>query len=274
MQMPLSLLTYNSLSIIAALLYITSAAYVLTSIIKRKRLAKQSPIVLSCSSVGILIHCLLIAHSYSVNQMIANDFFSMLSLIFLVISLLFYISAFRQAISALAVIVFPLSAFAILLNVGNTPPVVTATAIDTPLQIHIILSILSYGLLTVAAFQAIFLSFQEKQLHNRQPNSLINDLPPLQLMELLLFRVLSLGLLLLTFALATGFIFLDDIFAQHLAHKTLLSILAWLVFTTLLWGRHYLGWRGQQAVKWTLSGYLSLMLAYFGSKFVLQLLLS
>jgi len=274
MQMPFSLLTYNSLSLIAALLYLISAAYVLTNIVKGKRLTQQSPLALSSSSIGILLHGLLIIHSYSVNQMIANDFFSMLSLICLVISLLFYVSAFSQAISALAVIVFPLSALAILLNIGNIPPVATATEIDTPLQVHIILSILSYGLLTVAAFQAIFLSIQEKQLHNRKPSSLINYLPPLQLMELLLFRVLSLGLFLLTFALATGFIFLDDIFAQHLAHKTLLSILAWLVFATLIWGRHYLGWRGQQAVKWTHAGYISLMLAYFGSKFVLQLLLN
>jgi len=209
-----------------------------------------------------------------VNQIIANDFFSMLSLIFLVISLLFYVSAFSQAIDALAVIVFPLTALAILLNLGNALPEATGTIIDTPLQIHIVLSILSYGLLTVAAFQAIFLSIQEKQLHNRQLSGLINYLPPLQVMELLLFRVLSLGLFLLTFALATGFIFLDNIFAQHLAHKTLLSILAWLVFATLIVGRHYLGWRGQQAVKWTHAGYVSLMLAYFGSKFVLERLLN
>ena len=272
--MPFSLLTYNSLSLVAALLYLSSAAYVFTRIIKGKHLRQKSSLVLFSSSTSILIHGLLIIHSYSVNQMIANDFFSMLSLIFLVISALFFISALSQAIEALAVIVFPLSTLAVLLNMGNPPAVLATPPIDTPLQIHIILSILSYGLLTVAAFQAIFLSIQEKQLHNRKPSSLINYLPPLQLMELLLFRVLSLGLFLLTFALATGFIFLDDIFAQHLAHKTLLSILAWLVFATLIWGRHYLGWRGQQAVKWTHAGYISLMLAYFGSKFVLQLLLN
>ena len=272
--MPFSLFSYNSLSLIAALLYLTSAALVFSKIFQRKPLKHVTELSLASSSVGILIHSLLIAHSYSVNQIIANDFFSMLSLVFLVISLLFYISSFSQAIEALAVIVFPCAAVAVSLNIGNALPVANASVLDTPLQIHIIFSILSYGLLTVAAFQAVFLSIQEKQLHNRQPSTLINCLPPLQLMEILLFRVLSLGLFLLTFALATGFIFLDDIFAQHLAHKTLLSILAWLVFATLLWGRHYLGWRGQQAVKWTHAGYISLMLAYFGSKFVLQLLLS
>ena len=93
-------------------------------------------------------------------------------------------------------------------------------------------------------------------------------------MEVFLFRLLFLGLLLLTLALATGFIFLDDIFAQHLVHKTILSIVAWVLFAALLCGRYFLGWRGQKAVKWTYGGYFALMLAYFGSKFVLQLVLN
>jgi ABC-type uncharacterized transport system permease subunit len=92
-------------------------------------------------------------------------------------------------------------------------------------------------------------------------------------MEVLLFEMIALGFVLLTLALLSGFSFLDNMFEQRLAHKTLLSIAAWVVFGTLLWGRYRFGWRGQKALTWTLVGFVVLMLAYFGSKFVVELLL-
>ncbi|MCB1717000.1 MAG: cytochrome c biogenesis protein CcsA, partial [Candidatus Competibacteraceae bacterium] len=70
-----------------------------------------------------------------------------------------------------------------------------------------------------------------------------------------------------------GFLFFVDIFAQHLVHKTILSIIAWLLFGILLWGHRRYGWRGPIAVRWTLGGFIVLMLAYFGSKLVLELIL-
>ena len=79
--------------------------------------------------------------------------------------------------------------------------------------------------------------------------------------------------ILLTAALISGFMFLEDMFAQRLVHKTFLSITAWAVFGILLWGRFKWGWRGQKALIWTLVGFVVLMLAYFGSKFVLELIL-
>ena len=92
-------------------------------------------------------------------------------------------------------------------------------------------------------------------------------------MEALLFEMIILGFTLLTLGLISGFVFLEDMFAQRLAHKTFLSIAAWLVFGTLLWGRFRSGWRGQRALIWTLVGFVVLMLAYFGSKAVIELVL-
>lgn len=269
-----TLTTFNSLTIVTAMLYLLSAGITFTQISNDARPLKQRTWVLTTALAACFTHALLIANSYSVNHAIANDFFSMLSLVFLTISLLFVFSAFTQAIEMLALIVLPFSALAVLLNISNVIGISSTINIETALQTHIILSVLSYSLLTVAAFQAAFLSIQEKQLHNRQSSHFIHCLPALQLMEQLLFRVIFLGLCFLTLALATGFVFLDDVFAQHIAHKTVLSMLAWLVFVALLCGRHFLGWRGQKAVKWTYGGYLALMLAYFGSKFVLQLILN
>ena len=92
-------------------------------------------------------------------------------------------------------------------------------------------------------------------------------------MEKLLFELIWIGFILLTLSVASGFIFLDDMFAQHLVHKTILSIIAWCIFAILLYGRHAQGWRGTTAIKLTIAGFVVLMLAYFGSKFVLEIIL-
>ena len=97
--------------------------------------------------------------------------------------------------------------------------------------------------------------------------------PPLQAMESLLFQMISTGLLFLSVSLLSGFIFIEDLFAQHLVHKTILSIVAWFIFSSLLIGRKRYGWRGKTAIRWTLYGFLSLLLAYFGSKLVLEVIL-
>jgi ABC-type uncharacterized transport system permease subunit len=98
-------------------------------------------------------------------------------------------------------------------------------------------------------------------------------LPPLQTLEFSMFQIIAFGFFLLSLGLISGLMFLKDMFAQHLVHKTVLSIIAWLVFAILLWGRHRFGWRGRTAIRYTLSGFGSLMLAYFGSKLVLELIL-
>ena len=95
----------------------------------------------------------------------------------------------------------------------------------------------------------------------------------LQTMESLMFQMLAIGFTLLTLALVTGILFLEDIFAQHLVYKTFLSIAAWGIFSILLWGRWTFGWRGRKAIRWTLSGFGLLILAYFGSKLVLEIIL-
>jgi ABC-type uncharacterized transport system permease subunit len=92
-------------------------------------------------------------------------------------------------------------------------------------------------------------------------------------MEALLFELIWAGEILLTLSILSGFIFLDNIFAQHLVHKTVFSMAAWLVYGFLLFGKYKMGWRGNIAVRWTLAGFLFLMLAYFGSKLVLEIIL-
>lgn len=137
------------------------------------------------------------------------------------------------------------------------------------MTLHVLLSMLAAACLTFAAGQSLLLAAQERLLHRPGWESLVSRLPPLQTMERWLFRLIAVGFLLLSAALLSGLWFIENWFAQHLIQKTVLSITAWLVFGVLLWGRQRYGWRGQVATRWALSGYGVLILAYFGSKYLL-----
>jgi len=102
---------------------------------------------------------------------------------------------------------------------------------------------------------------------------LVMRLPPLQTMERLLFQLIFFGFFLLTLTLLSGLLFVHDLFGQHLVHKTFLSFAAWLIFGGLLIGRLRYGWRGRSAIRWVMYGYVTLILAYFGSKLILEQIL-
>jgi ABC-type uncharacterized transport system permease subunit len=135
---------------------------------------------------------------------------------------------------------------------------------------HIVLSTLAYALLTIAVALAIALALLDRRLRDRRPLGWLTILPSVEALEAGTFQALSAGFAVLTLALFSGFIFVQDLFAQHLIHKTVLSCLAWVVFAVLLFGRWRFGWRGRVATTWTLSGFALLGLAYFGSRIVLE----
>src|SRR5574337_110577 len=134
-------------------------------------------------------------------------------------------------------------------------------------------ALISFGILLIAAVLALLLAAQERALRHRRIGPWLRVLPPLTLTETLLFRLIGAGFILLTLTLLTGALFVDNLFGQHLAHKTILSIVAWLVFGVLLYGRWKHGWRGLRAVNLTLIGMAVLLLAFFGTKAVLELIL-
>ena len=170
------------------------------------------------------------------------------------------------------IVIYPLVLISLVLK-SNLPSTQTTTLIEPALEWHILLSLAAYSMFALAAIQAIILSIQEHQLRQHHINENMRKLPPLQTMEQSLFQLITAGFILLTIGFITGVIFIDDLFAQHLVHKTILSIISWIVFATLLWGRWKYGWRGNTAVKWTLVGFILLVLAYFGSKLVLEFIL-
>ena len=140
--------------------------------------------------------------------------------------------------------------------------------------LHAFLSMLAYSVITIATLIALLLGIQNRQLHEHQLDGRLNRfLPPLQTMERLLFEWLMIGFVLLTAAMISGGLFVDNLLTQDLVHKTVLTFVAWLFFAVLLFGHFHLGWRGALASRLTVFGFIFLMLAFFGSKFVLEYLL-
>jgi ABC-type uncharacterized transport system permease subunit len=199
-------------------------------------------------------------------------FFAALSLVSLGVAALVAVLSLARPIGALGVVVFPLAAaFVLLYRFGARPR--PAVALEWPIQLHAGLALLAFAALSVAALLAIMLWLQERALRRGQLATALRAFPPLTMLEALLFRLIGAGFALLTLALLTGVVFVENLFAQHLAHKTVLSLLAWAVFGALLFGRLRYGWRGRRAVRLTLIAMTLLVLAFFGSKYVLEMLL-
>ncbi|MDF0606491.1 cytochrome c biogenesis protein CcsA [Neisseriaceae bacterium TC5R-5] len=143
------------------------------------------------------------------------------------------------------------------------------------LILHILMSLLAYSLFAISALIAIMMLFLERALHGKHNSTLTQQLPPLLSLEKMMFQVIRVGFLLLSISLLTGVVFSKELlgYAASLSHKTVFAILSWLLFGSLLVGHRLRGWRGKVAVRWTLAGFLSLLLAYIGSKVVLELIL-
>lgn len=259
-------------SLVAIAFYLIAALYQGLYLAGRARAPRRSRFLL-ISAVAIAAHSASAFATIYTEQGIDLGFFRVSSLIFWFISLIGWFMNLRRPLENALVLLFPLAALAILVSSVVQGPDTYLRNLNAGVLSHILLSILAYSVFTLCALQALVLAFQERELKQRQVKGALNVLPPLQTMESMLFEMLWIGIVLLSLAIATGAIFIEDLFAQHLVHKTVFSLLAWLIFAGLLWGHHQLGWRGHTAVRWTLGGFFTLMLAYFGTKLVLELIL-
>lgn len=223
--------------------------------------------------LGLFLHGAYLSLNTFLHQDFSFSFFNAGALVGFCIAALILIAALDKPVEKLGIGVFPLSALLLGLDMLIPENNHQLSTHHWQMSLHVLSSILAFSLLNIAALQAILLAIQDQQLRSHHPKRIILALPPLQAMETLLFQMLATGLTFLTIALISGFIFLDDLFAQHLAHKTVLSIIAWLIFSALLTGRLRYGWRGSIAIRWTLIGFVLLLMAYFGSKLVLELIL-
>lgn len=201
------------------------------------------------------------------------SFFNAASLMTWLAAALLVLAAASKPVESLGVVILPSAALALALELMFPATHILLTADAAELRYHILISILAYSTLSIAALQSVVLWVQNNSLRAKHPGGFIRSFPPLETMESLLFQMIAVGFAFLSLSLLTGLPQIDNMFAQHQAHKTILSIIAWCFFATLLWGRWRFGWRGRTAVRWVLSGFIVLLLAYFGVKLVKELLL-
>ncbi len=257
---------------LAFLLYLCCTALLIRRFVQRDQFVSSSLL-----SVGILTILALIFHGTDIFMTMKNgwvlDLFSTLSIVTWLMALSAFIWGIKIPNTHPGIIVYPIVALSLIFKSSLSHEVAKSLA-NPALEWHILLSLAAYSLFALAAIQAIVLAVQEKQLKQRHLAGLLRKLPPLQSMEATLFQLVSSGFILLSLGLVAGAFFVDNIFTQHLAHKTILSIIAWCVFALLLWQRWRNGLRGKAAIKWTLIGVIFLLLAYFGSKIVLEYILT
>ena len=255
-------------TVLAVLLYLGAGSLLVAPLTGCPRVLRRTAMALA--AVAVLLHgaVLLGAHHGRVDL----HFFAALSLVAGVIAALTILVNLWRPVAGLGVIVFPLAA--ILLSVDAfLAPATAPQPLSWQITLHVAIALLGFSILAIAAALAILLAMQERALRSHHPARLATALPPLTQTEALLFRLIGAGFALLTLTLLTGGLFVENIRAQHLVHTTVLSVLAWLVFGALLWGRWRHGWRGTRAVNLTLAGMALLILAFFGSKFVLEVIL-
>lgn len=228
--------------------------------------------LLATGTVALVLHALLLWQHLITPEGVNFGFFNVVSLLTWVMAALFLLTAIKHPVENLGIAILPLAAMGALME-QIFPSHRLLEGSGEMLDIHILISITAYSILALATIQAVMLAIQDRHLHARHPGGFIRTLPPLQTMERMLFQMITAGFLLQTLSLLTGFIFIEDMFSQHMVHKTFFAVIAWAVFGILLWGRWNFGWRGRIAIRWTLGGFFSLLLAYLGSKLVLELLL-
>ena len=261
----------------AMLLYAVSAFLLYRSVAAGTFDAEKNQATGSASTIWLValaaaaLHGWMLIHSTFQTNGLNLAFFNSLSITtWFAVMITLLLNVGRPVIN-LGLIFFPVTAVVLLFSMLFTSS--GTSIVDTRVQWHVLISVIAYALLTIAAGQSVLVSLQDKRLRSHRPGGFLRALPPLAVMETVLFQLLVATFLMLTLALITGFVFLDDVFAQRLVHKTTLSIVAWLLLAVLLTGQWRWGWRGQKAAGMTIGAFLSLLLGYFGSKFVIELIL-
>jgi ABC-type uncharacterized transport system permease subunit len=189
--------------------------------------------------------------------------------------LIYWTVSFVYNLEGLQALVLPLAAVCVLLPwLLPTKHILSNTGL-LAFPAHFLLSMLAYSLFTIAALHAALMAVVERRLHDATLPAMRHTLPPLLTMETLLFRVITAGFVLLTLALASGMLFSEELIHKpaQFSHKTLFAFISWGIFAALLGGRKIYGWRGRTAMHWTWAGFIALVLAYVGSKFVLEVIL-
>jgi len=254
----------------AIALYLLCFGFQVVQLRKQKHTPSRALQIIA--AVAIVLHSLAVADFLFHPDGLDLSLLKIFALIALITNVVVFFSGLKKPIHSLNLFLFPLSAAALVAALAS-PATKAAITLPPSIQLHVLISILAYSLLAIAALQAALIGYQNWQLKHKHQNLLMHAFPALQSMEALLFELIWAGEIMLTLSLLSGFLFYEDFFAQKLLHKVVFSMVAWVFFGVLLWGRLVKGWRGKTAIRWTWAGFIAILLGYVGSKFVLEFLL-
>tara|TARA_Y100001978_G_C23667905_1_gene422163 strand:- start:237 stop:1055 length:819 start_codon:yes stop_codon:yes gene_type:complete len=225
--------------------------------------------------IVLLIHFFTVLDSVASHQGLNLSLPMAFSLIFWISFFIYWVFGFFYELSILYLLIvlagFLISPIYFLL----TPPPVSLTQPINPYQLHPLFSIAAYGIFTVAGLQSLIMLLAQRFLNSGKIPRYFLSLPPLLTMEKILFKMIFIGVGLLSMALVTGMFFLQDTTGKILQfnYKIIFALLSWVIFFALCAGRVFFGWRGRVALNWTLVGCIFLILAYIGTRFVIEVLL-
>jgi ABC-type uncharacterized transport system permease subunit len=244
--------------------------------------SKQRTLISIGTAIAWLVHGGALGADVIVPGSLRLGFAIMLSATLWVSVAAYWLENRNFALDGLRVLVLPCAAVAVILPILFPGNLVALEGKSSLFSWHIAISLLAYSTLTIAAFHAILMALQESRLHTRPDASkngwfsaALDRLPALLTMEKLLFRLISFGFALLTLTVLSGVVFSEQLFGKAFKwdHKIIFTLLSWGLFGLLLAGRKWRGWRGKTALTFTLVGFATLLLAYVGSRFVLEVLL-
>jgi len=264
---------YHDLNLLFAIgFYFFATVFLYLSVHRQAKPWRQ--IAIACTFAGAATHSFAFWQHWGVPGAVDVSVLSLMSLCALVVVLLLCVSNLtRNSLFDAGLVALPFTVVILLTEWFLPAKNISLDQTSTGTSFHIISSVLAFGFLSIASVYALLAASMDHFLRSHHLNALVRSLPPLEVLERLLFRLIAVGFLLLTMSLLSGMAYINDLFAQHLVHKTSLSILAWLIFGVLLFGRWRYGWRGRKAVRLCLAGIALLLLSYFGSKLVLENLL-
>lgn len=225
--------------------------------------------------VPLALHTVLLARSAFQPDGLHLGIGNAVSAILWLTVLIYWIGNFFYRLDGLQALVLPIAAAAVLLPtfLPSLRPLPNTEFLV--FKVHLVIAMLAYSLFTIASLHVLLMALLERRLHDGALPRALHQLPPLLTMETMLFRIIWAGFAFLTATLVTGIVFSEELFGQaaRFNHKTVFGVISWFIFAALLCGRHVYGWRGRVAVRWTLAGFLALVLAYVGTKFVLEVIL-
>lgn len=255
---------------------VASTLYLVASLLAARQMRGSAPpqraSFLGLGTLALLFHACALWHLIVSNAGVHLGFLPMASLIGATgVAIVIFSNLYRR-LEWVSLMAFPFSALtipaALFIDTGYQPHPL-AHGIGT----HVLFAILAFSVLAIATCHGILVLIQHYQLKHGHIRGIMRVMPPIQVMESILFELLWAGMILLVLAIGAGFLFVDDLFAQKIAHKTILTLMSATLFGGLLAGRHFLGWRGVTAVRITVAAFALLILGFFGSQLVLEVIL-